>query len=321
MAPGPLPSSVEVAAARSATEGSLQAGEEGVSLEELQVSADVAQLAMRTDESLRRQMELTHLQMRKYARDLNDLIQRERGKSLALEAANQKLRTYAEELHASVEREQQRTRDLEQAYMEMVRRLMNASAYKDKETGEHIQRLGYYSRVIGMEIGMLESDTDLLFTAAPMHDLGKIGVPDRVLYKEGPLNAEEWAIMKQHPEIGSQLLEGSRSPLIELARQIALCHHERWDGTGYPRGLKGTEIPAAARVVALADCYDALRSRRPYKEGFSHERACEIILHGDGRTAPEHFDPLVLEAFARVHEQFAGIWDTIRDPAEMAWDR
>ena len=120
--------------------------------------------------------------------------------------------------------------------------------------------------------------------------------------------------MKTHPEIGARLLEGSKSPLIELARQVALGHHERWDGTGYPRGLRGDEIPMAARIVAIADCYDALRSRRPYKAGFSQERTCEIILRGDGRTAPEHFDPVVLEAFVRVKERMATIFETIRDP-------
>ncbi len=290
-------------------------------VDEVRVTADVAELALRADEALRRHIESTHSQMRKYARDLNEVIQRERAKSLALEDANQQLRTFADQLRASMEREQQRASDLENAYMEMVRRLMTASTYKDRETGEHIQRLGHYSRLLALEIGLPEGEANMLFTAAPMHDLGKIGIPDRVLYKEGPLNEEEWAIMKRHPEIGARLLEGSQSPLIEMARVVALGHHERWDGTGYPYGIKGGEIPIAARIVSICDSYDALRSRRPYKKSFSHEQACSIIHYGDGRTAPEHFDPLVLEAFLRVNDGLNQIWESIQDPVELAWDR
>lgn len=278
------------------------------------ITAEVADLAWNADDTVRRHIESTHAQMRQYARDLNEIIQRERSKTLLLEEMYQQLRSSTEQLQASVEREQQRARDLEHAYVEMVRRLMSASAYKDRETGEHVQRLGHYARLLAIEAGRSEAEANLLFTAAPMHDLGKIGIPDRILCKEGQLDPEEWAIMKCHPDIGAQLLEGSKSPLIELARQVALSHHERWDGTGYPHGLKGDQIPMAARIVAIADCYDALRSRRPYKPSFSHQRACEIILHGDGRTKPEHFDPVVIEAFGRVKDRMAEIWETIRDP-------
>ncbi|MFN7938748.1 MAG: HD domain-containing protein [Bryobacteraceae bacterium] len=285
-------------------------------IRQTQITAEVAELALRADDALRRHIESTHAQMRQYARDLHEAIQRERAKTVSLEEMYQQLRSSTEQLQASMGREQQRARDLENAYVEMVRRLMNASAYKDRETGEHAQRLGHYSRLLAMEAGRTESEANLLFTAAPMHDLGKIGIPDRILCKEGALDAEEWVVMKQHPEIGARLLEGSKSQLIELARQVALSHHERWDGTGYPRGLKGDEIPMGARIVAIADCYDALRSRRPYKPGFSHERSCAIILQGDGRTAPEHFDPVVLEAFVRVNERMATIWETIRDPED-----
>ncbi|MBL8178150.1 MAG: HD domain-containing protein [Bryobacterales bacterium] len=283
-------------------------------MEEMKVSVDIAELAMQADEVLQKHIESTHQQMRRYARDLNEVIRRERMKSLALEEANQRLMTFAEQLQASIDREQSRAKDLEDAYLEMVKRLMNASAYKDRETGEHIRRMGHYSRLLALEVGMTDGEANLLFRAAPMHDLGKIGIPDRVLCKEGPLDAEEWAIMKTHPEIGARLREGSQSALIELARQVALGHHERWDGTGYPQGLKGDEIPMEARIVAIVDCYDALRSRRPYKREMTHETAVDVILHGDGRTKPEHFDPMVLEAFARAHGEMARIWETIRDP-------
>lgn len=278
-------------------------------------------LAMGADEALWKEVELSHLRLQSFLRDLADLILREKEKSKALVEANQKLKAYAERLNASIEREKQRTRDLEQAHIEMVQRLMNASAYKDKETGEHIRRISHYSRILALEMGMDEASADLLYAAAPMHDLGKIGVPDSVMYKEGPLDEDEWKLMRQHPEIGARLLEGSSSPLIELSRQVALCHHERWDGTGYPHGLKGEEIPVAARIVAVADSYDAIRSRRPYKESCTHEHACRVILEGDQRTKPQHFDPKVLEAFARVHRKFAETFDEIRDPDVMAWDR
>lgn len=283
---------------------------------ESEVTEEIAELAANLDEDLRSQVEEANRKLEMYAEELRQLAERERLKAFQLEQMNQQLRAYARDLKASVERERQRAKDLEAAYLETVTRLTTASAFKDRETGSHINRLSHYCRILALEVGCSEEEADLLYVAAPMHDLGKIGIPDRVLLKEGPLDAEEWAIMKQHPMIGANLLEGSRSVLLETARQVALAHHERWDGTGYPIGLKGEEIPLPARILAVADTYDALRSIRPYKNGFSHEHTCKTILEGDSRTRPEHFDPAVLEAFQRVKDKFAEIFDSIQGDDE-----
>ena len=146
-----------------------------------------------------------------------------------------------------------------------------------------------------------------------MHDIGKIGVPDAILRKPEPLDEAEWKIVKTHPAIGASLLQGSVSPLLEVARQIALTHHENWDGSGYPRGLQGEDIPLAGRIVMLVDQYDALRSPRPYKLAFSHAKSYDIILHGDGRTRPEHFDPRLLDAFHSMHHELETIYDRLSD--------
>lgn len=150
-----------------------------------------------------------------------------------------------------------------------------------------------------------------------MHDVGKIGVPDTIIHKPGPLTAEEWTLLKRHTEIGAEVLSGSRSPLIEMARQIALTHHERWDGSGYPHGLTGLQIPPAGRVVMLVDQYDALRAHRPYKPAFSHAEACHVMLEGDGRTLPQHFDPVLLSAFREIHSDFDDIHARHADEAGL----
>lgn len=201
-----------------------------------------------------------------------------------------------------------KTLELREAYIDTVQRLVIAAEYKDEDTSVHISRIACYARHIAEEIGLDKTQCKLIYYAAPMHDVGKIGIPDAILGKQGPLTKEEFEVMKQHPDIGARILSGSSSPILKTAEVIAHCHHERFDGSGYPRGLSGEDIPIAGRIVSLVDVYDALRMRRPYKEPFSHERTMEIITKGDGRTMPQHFDPDILAAFVRIEKAFNHIF-------------
>lgn len=200
-----------------------------------------------------------------------------------------------------------RTLELRQGYIDTIHRLTLAAEFKDEDTGLHINRISHYTKALATELGMDKEFTESIFYASPMHDIGKVAIPDAILLKNGPLDKEEWAIMKTHPSVGARILEGSKSPYLVMATEIALGHHERWDGNGYPNGLQGDSIPLAARIMNIADQYDALRSKRPYKPPFDHAKTFAIITEGDGRTLPEHFDPEVLAAFKKC----AGIFDTI----------
>lgn len=209
-----------------------------------------------------------------------------------------------------------KTEELRNSYIETIHRLVMASEFKDEDTGEHISRISSYARCLAEAIDLPEDQCEMLYYAAPMHDIGKIGIPDHILGKKGPLSDEEFEIMRQHSLIGGRILHGSSAPILQMAESIAMTHHERWDGTGYPNRLAGEETPIEGRIVALVDVYDALRMRRPYKEPVSHERTCEIILQGDGRTLPIHFDPELLLAFNSVISYFDSIFSGSRsEPA------
>ncbi|KAA1171458.1 response regulator [Marinobacter salinexigens] len=185
--------------------------------------------------------------------------------------------------------------ELVETRLAVVHRLGRAAEYKDNETGLHVIRMSYFARVIALEAGMCEAWADTLLNAAPMHDIGKIGIPDAVLQKPGKLNPEEWAVMQQHARIGAEIIGEDGSDLLNMAREVALCHHEKWDGTGYPEGLKGKDIPLSARIVALADVFDALTSERPYKKAWSIERATDLVREQSGK----HFDPELVDVFFR----------------------
>lgn len=194
------------------------------------------------------------------------------------------------------QRVRERTEDLERARLEILRRLAEAAEYRDDSTGEHTRRVGRMSAAIAAAMGLASSRIKLLRTVAPLHDVGKIGVPDRILLQPTRLSPEDFEVMKTHTVIGATLLGGSEFELLETAAEIAISHHERWDGSGYPSGFQGSEIPLSGRIVAVADTYDALRYERPYKAAWTHEQALEEIEASRGG----HFDPDVVDAFRMV---------------------
>ena len=206
-------------------------------------------------------------------------------------------------------RVQERTRELQESRLEIIKRLGKAAEMRDNETGYHVLRMSHYSRLIALAAGYNEDQAQTLFFAAPMHDIGKIGTPDYVLLKPGKLDPDEWEIMKQHVTMGAEILGDHPDELLAMARTVALSHHEKWDGSGYPLGLKGLEIPQVGQIVALADVFDALSSARPYKEAWPIEKAIQTIEAGAGT----HFDPALLPAFHTALPEMLKIRDLYAD--------
>jgi len=237
--------------------------------------------------------------------------------SLKVKAYNDHMRDYQRVLEAEVV---QRTEELRAAFerikgasLETIHRLSRAAEYKHEDTGAHIERIGIYAAAVARELGWDDDAIERIQYAAPMHDVGKIGIPDAVLLKPGKLTSEEWEIMKSHTTLGGEILEDSSAACLQMGERIALSHHERWDGGGYPQGLSGKDIPIEARITNLVDQYDALRSVRPYKPAFDHDKTFAIITEGDGRTAPEHFDPQLLTLFKDIHKRFEWIFREHQD--------
>ena len=202
-----------------------------------------------------------------------------------------------------------RTHELEETRQEAILRLGRAAEYRDNETGMHVIRMSRLSHKLAEEIGLPEEECQLILQASPMHDVGKIGVPDEILLKPGKLDEKEWEIMKKHPEIGAEILSGSHSTVMQMAETIALTHQERWDGSGYPHGLKGEEIPLAGRIVAICDVFDALTSKRYYKEASSVEKSMQIIEEGKGKG----FEPQLVDAFKKVLPKMISIVKELPD--------
>ena len=186
-----------------------------------------------------------------------------------------------------------RTAQLEDTQLEIIRRLGRAAEFKDNETGMHVMRMSYYARTLAIGMGMSAEDAEILLRASPMHDVGKIGIPDFIILKPGPLTEEEFALMRQHPKYGYDIIGNHSSRLLQMARQVAISHHEKWNGSGYPNGLRGEDIPWEGRIVAVADVFDALTSMRPYKQPWSVEKAVALLHCESG----EHFDPQVVKQF------------------------
>ena len=207
-------------------------------------------------------------------------------------------------------RVRERTTELYETRLEIVRRLGKAAEYRDNETGFHIVRMSKYSELVARAMGLNDNVAELILHASPMHDIGKLGIPDGILLKPGRLEPWEWQIMKTHTDIGADILDGHHSRLLQMAARIARAHHEKWDGSGYPRGLREKDIPLEARIVAVADVFDALTSRRPYKEPWSVEASLDEIR----RLTGSHFDPAVVKAFLAVVPKVIEIKDRYAEP-------
>jgi len=204
----------------------------------------------------------------------------------------------------------QRTEELRSTRLQVVQRLGMAAEYRDEETGNHILRMSHISTLLARAIGWSEADCELMLNASPMHDIGKIGIPDAILLKPGKFEPPEWEIMKTHAVIGGKLLDGDDSDLMRMAREIALNHHEKWDGSGYPNGLAGEAIPQSGRIAALADVFDALVSERPYKKAWTVEAAVNLIKENSGK----HFDPQLVAVFMQQLPGILAIRERFSEP-------
>jgi len=247
---------------------------------------------------------------------------------IKVKAYHDHLLNYQKQLKDTVE---QRTQELKKTLTELAQTnerlkrsslstihcLSRAAEYKDEDTAAHIRRIGEYTRIIGREIGMSGYEQEMLIYATPMHDIGKIGIPDRILLKPGKLDPEEWVIMQQHTIFGCKILTVEADGFLELARSIALTHHERWDGSGYPQGLAGEKIPVAGRITAVADVFDALSSNRPYKKALPLEESASIVFGERGA----HFDPRMVDAFVAVQEEIFTIRQNYKDESGSTLSR
>ena len=202
-----------------------------------------------------------------------------------------------------------RTEEIRQTQLEVIQRLGSAGEFRDNETGAHVKRMSHVCSLLSEKLGHEKNFSEVLLYASTMHDIGKIGIPDAILLKPGKLNSEEWQIMKQHPQIGAQIIGNHSSKLLTLAREIALYHHEKWDGTGYPHEIAGEEIPIVARIAAISDVFDALISVRPYKQAWSVEDAIALLQEESGK----HFEPILVKLFIENLPQIIAIKERYRD--------
>ncbi len=232
---------------------------------------------------------------------------------MQVKAYHDHMRDYQKELEAEVAKRTKQLREalekIKIASLDTIYRLSRAAEYKDEDTGAHIKRMSHFSVAVAKQMKLDDHTIETILYAAPMHDIGKIGIPDRILQKQAKLEPDEWEIMKKHTIIGSQIMEKSDAEFIKLGEIIALTHHEKWDGSGYPKGLKDKAIPLAGRITAIADVFDALTSKRSYKRAFSLEKSFTIIKEGKG----SHFDPKVVAAFFSIEKEIISIKEKYQD--------
>lgn len=238
--------------------------------------------------------------------DRNELLMRVRN-LLDAQLAHRVLHNQKDMLEQMV---RERTEELHHTRLQVVQRLGMAAEYRDEETGNHILRMSHICALLAKQVGWDDRQCDLILNASPMHDIGKIGIPDAILLKPGRFEREEWEIMKTHAAIGARLLDGDDSDLMRMARDIAHTHHEKWDGSGYPNGLSGEDIPMAGRIAALADVFDALTSVRPYKKAWTVEASVDLIRENSGK----HFDPSLVEIFLRELPRIVTIREQFSEP-------
>ncbi|MBI9086089.1 MAG: HD domain-containing protein [Desulfobacterales bacterium] len=246
-------------------------------------------------------------QLKKYADDLAKVYQSEKQKRKELQVANKQLVKFADDLNKTV-------KELQGAYLDTINRLVLAAEYKDEDTGDHIIRMSRYSAFIAEKLGLSAREVQNIRYAAPMHDVGKIGIPDSILMKPGKLTDEEFDFMKTHSTIGATILADSKAEILQLAWQIAISHHEKWNGRGYPQGFSGDKITIAGRIVGLADVFDALTSKRPYKVPYPIEVAVDIIK----KEREEHFDPDVVDVFLENIDEFVKIKEEVGSAEDVS---
>jgi putative two-component system response regulator len=254
-------------------------------------------------------------QLMKYAADLNLAVRSERENASALVEARGQLLKFATDFNCTVTDLKLAQQEMDRAYLDTIHRLSLAAEYKDEDTGDHIVRMSRFCALIAEKCGLAEPEVQKILYAAPMHDIGKIGIPDSILLKKGRLTREEFDQMKTHTVIGAKILSNSKAEILQVAERIAMTHHEKWNGKGYPMGLAGDEIPIVGRITALPDTFDALTSRRPYKDPYPVEKAVDIIEKERG----EHFDPDIVDIFLANLEEVLSIrnmhgGETVSDP-------
>ena len=222
-------------------------------------------------------------------------------------ASYKQLERFTHDFMILMEQKEKSNKALELSHLDSIKRLASAAEFKDDDTGIHIIRMSRFASIIARAYGQDQNYCKLLEQASPMHDIGKIGIPDSVLKKPGKLTEEEWEWMRKHPEYGANILSGSDVPVLQMAEEVALAHHEKFDGTGYPSNLKGEQIPLSARIVALADFFDAVTMDRCYRPAFSDEKALAMVKENNGT----HFDPDVVHAFLSVRDEIINERDRI----------